>query len=128
MNEQAEHSLRLDTLKEAFQKRTATYRERAAIEADPDANRAAIVAANDAHKLAQKAYNEAAAAAAVSRIALAKTKRHPAATLHEQLIALGMNTTPAGRGKKNILQHGACIFTGRASEVWAWLRKTGRID
>lgn len=46
-------------------------------------------------------------------------------TLNERLEELGYTTVHGvGVGQKHVLRDGEVVFTGRAYEVWAWLRET----
>lgn len=80
-------------------------------------------AADDYHA-AQLAYKQALKAADVTRVALGGRTE---LSLNERLALLGFATSPAGRGKKNVLHNGEILFTGRAGEVWDWLIATGRL-
>lgn len=48
-------------------------------------------------------------------------------SLNDVLASLGLSTQPApGQYAKHILdREGRVVFTGRAGEVWAWLRTEG---
>jgi len=49
-------------------------------------------------------------------------------TLHETLAALGYTTAPAGHSRKHVIDaEGVTVYTGRAHEVWAWLRDTEQV-
>ena len=50
-------------------------------------------------------------------------------TLTETLTELGYTTAPAGHYRKHIIDaDGVIVYTGRAHQVWLWLRETGQID
>lgn len=46
-------------------------------------------------------------------------------SLNEVLEQLGYSTEPAGNGQKHIIRNGFTLFTGRAGDVWDWLRERG---
>lgn len=50
-------------------------------------------------------------------------------TLHQELAARGLSTRPADHGQKDIVNRaGVLLFTGRAHEVWEWMRKYDAIE
>jgi hypothetical protein len=50
-------------------------------------------------------------------------------TLSEVLAALGYTTAPAGHYRKHVIDaDGVTVYTGRAHQVWAWLRDTEQIN
>jgi len=51
-------------------------------------------------------------------------KTNPNKSLNENLTALGYTTIPAGDYRKSILKNGQIKFTGRAKDVWKWIRET----
>lgn len=48
-------------------------------------------------------------------------------SLKEVLIDLGLKTTSSSNGAKLVIGFEGQLFEGRAHEVWAWLRETGRL-
>lgn len=48
-------------------------------------------------------------------------------TLNAQLSALGLTTRPAGHGRKHVLDGDRVVCTGRAHDVWLWLRAEGMV-
>lgn len=50
-----------------------------------------------------------------------------APSLNDVLRVLGLHTEPAGHSRKHVLDsEGNVLTTGTASDVWRWLRETGR--